>query len=75
MDVTCEELVNFLLVLLVMTVVTGGMAIGVIEPTLAPHLKDEVTATLVITIIITACHCHSTVTIIPPSSTQPASLN
>jgi hypothetical protein len=26
----------------VMTIITGGMAIGVIEPTLAPHLKEEV---------------------------------
>ena len=25
-----------------MTIVTGGMAIGVIEPILAPHLKDQV---------------------------------
>ncbi|XP_028406119.1 MFS-type transporter SLC18B1-like isoform X2 [Dendronephthya gigantea] len=27
--------------IIVMTIVTGGMAIGIIEPTLAPHLKDE----------------------------------
>jgi hypothetical protein len=25
-----------------MSIVTGGMAIGVIEPTLAPHLKNQV---------------------------------
>ena len=28
--------------LLVCTIVVGGMAIGIVEPTLAPYLKDQV---------------------------------